>query len=134
MQGVMRSGQTRRPYGRNNGNNSYRSQQQISHRSQTLESNGPNIKIRGTPHQIFERYVALAREASTSGDRVAAENLYQHAEHYFRVMNAANEGYQHRVMPPTAAADLETERAEENGSEMAGPVRTSLSNRQPYPA
>jgi hypothetical protein len=120
MQGVMRSGQTRRPYGRNNGNKSYRSQQQISHRSQTLESNGPNIKIRGTPHQIFERYVALAREASTSGDRVAAENLYQHAEHYFRVMNAANEGYQHRVMPPTAAANLETERAEEDDSEMAG--------------
>jgi hypothetical protein len=134
MQGVMRSGQTRRPYGRNNGNKSYRSQQQISHRSQTLESNGPNIKIRGTPHQIFERYVALAREASTSGDRVAAENLYQHAEHYFRVMNAANEGYQHRVMPPSAAANLETERAEEDDSEMAGPVRTSLSNRQPYPA
>jgi hypothetical protein len=134
MQGVMRSGQTRRPYGRNNGNNSYRSQQQIPHRSQTLESNGPNIKIRGNPHQIFERYVALAREASTSGDRVAAENLYQHAEHYFRVMNAANEGYQHRVMPPTAAADLETERAEEDGSEMAGPVRTSLSNRQPHSA
>ena len=37
-------------------------------------------------------------------------------------------------MPPTAAADFETERAEEDGSEMAGPVRTSLSNRQPYSA
>jgi hypothetical protein len=47
-------------------------------------------------------------------------------------MNAANEG--HRAMPPTAVADLETERAEEDGSEMAGPVRTSLSNRQPYSA
>jgi len=104
----------------------------MPHRSQNFESNGPNVKIRGTPHQIFERYVALAREASTSGDRVAAENLYQHAEHYFRVMNAANEG--HRAMPPTAVADLETERAEEDGSEMAGPVRTSLSNQQPYSA
>src|ERR1700674_4738537 len=49
------------------------------HRSQTLDSNGPNIKIRGDPPQIFERYVALAREAFTSGDRVAAENLYQRA-------------------------------------------------------
>jgi hypothetical protein len=130
----MRPGQTRRPHGRNNGNNPYHNRQQIPHRSQNFESNGPNVKIRGTPHQIFERYVALAREASTSGDRVAAENLYQHAEHYFRVMNAANEGHQHRAMPPTAAADLETERAEEDGSEMAGPVRTSLSNRQPYSA
>ena len=128
----MKPGQARRPHGRNNGNNPYHKRQQIPHRSQTLESNGPNVKIRGTPHQIFERYVALAREASTSGDRVAAENLYQHAEHYFRVMNAANEGHEHRAMLPTAAADLETERAEEDGSEMAGPVRPSPSNRQPY--
>src|SRR6202023_2513072 len=81
--GNMRPGQTRRPYGHNNNNNSYRNRQQIPNRSQTLDSNGPNVKIRGTPSQIFERYVALAREASTSGDRVAAENLYQHAEHYF---------------------------------------------------
>src|SRR6202521_3947293 len=73
------------------------------------DSNGPNVKIRGNPHQIFERYVALAREASTSGDRVAAENLYQHAEHYFRIMNAANEGHQHRAMRPDAPADVETE-------------------------
>ena len=131
----MRPGQTGRPDGRHNGNNNpYRNRQQMPHRGQILDSNGPNVKIRGSSHQIFERYVALAREASTSGERVAAENLYQHAEHYFRVMNAANEGHQHRVMPPTAATDLETERAEEEGAEMAGPVRTSLSNRQPYSA
>jgi len=78
-------------------------------RGQSLDSNGPNVKIRGTPHQILERYIALAREASTSGDRVAAENLYQHAEHYFRVMNAANEGQQQRAMRPGAPADLQTE-------------------------
>jgi Domain of unknown function (DUF4167) len=118
----MRPGQTRRPQGRYNGNNSYRSQQQIPNRSQILDSNGPNIKIRGTPHQIFERYVALAREASTSGDRVAAENLYQHAEHYFRIMNAANEGQQHRATRPDAPADVETEMAEEEGSKMAVPM------------
>jgi Domain of unknown function (DUF4167) len=132
--GVMRPGQTSRPYGRNNGNNSYRNRQQIPNRSQTLDSNGPNVKIRGTAHQIFERYVALAREASTSGDRVAAENLYQHAEHYFRIMNAANEGHQHRAMRPDAPTDVETEMAEEEGSEMAGPVRASPSDRQPYSA
>ena len=130
----MRPGQTGRPYGRNNGNNSYRNRQQIPNRSQTLDSNGPSVKIRGTPHQIFERYVALAREASTSGDRVAAENLYQHAEHYFRIMNAANEGHQHRAARPDASADVETEMAEEEGSEMAGQVRASPSERQPYSA
>ena len=87
--GVMRPGQTSRPHGRNNGNNPYRDRQQIPPGSQTLDSNGPNVKIRGNPHQIFDRYVALGREASTSGDRVNTENLYQHAEHYFRVMKAA---------------------------------------------
>jgi hypothetical protein len=131
MQGVMRPGQTRRPYGRNNGNNSYRNRHQIPNRGQTLDSNGPNVKIRGNPHQIFERYVALAREASTSGDRVAAENLYQHAEHYFRIMNAANEGHPHRATRPVAPADVETEMAEEEGS---GPVRASPGDRQPYSA
>src|SRR5437867_8386623 len=115
----MRPGQTGRPHGRNNGNNPYRNRQQIPHRGQTLDRNGPNVKIRGSPRQIVERYVALAREALTSGDRVAAENLYQHAEHYFRVMNAAaNEGHQHRATRPTAPADLETEMAEEQGSDM----------------
>jgi len=104
----------------------------MPHRSQTLDSNGPNVKIRGSSHQIFERYVALAREASTSGDRVAAENLYQHAEHYFRVMNAAAEGHQHQATHPIAPADLETEMAEGDGSEMTGPARTPSSDKQPY--
>jgi hypothetical protein len=49
-------------------------------------------------------------------------------------MNAANEGHQHYAVPPTPAADLEIDKAEEDGSEMAGSVRTSLSNRQPYSA
>ena len=124
----MRPGQTNRPYGRNNGN-IYRNRQQLPRGSHTLDSNGPNIKIRGTAHQIFERYVALAREASTSGDLVAAENLYQHAEHYFRVMNAGNEGPQHHATRPAAPDDVGTEIAEEEGSEMAG---TSPMDRQPY--
>src|SRR5215510_1235684 len=131
----MRPGQTGRPHGRHNGNNNpYRNRQQMSHRSQTLDSNGPNVKIRGSSHQIFERYVALAREASTSGDRVGAENLYQHAEHYFRVMNAASEGHQPPTVRPTAPADLQTEMAEEERSGMVGPARASPSDRQIYPA
>ena len=128
----MRPGQTGRPHGRHSGNNPYRNRQQIPHRGQTFDSNGPNVKIRGSSHQIFERYIALAREASTSGDRVAAENLYQHAEHYFRVMNAASEGHQHYATHPTAPADLETEIAEEDGTEMTSPARTPSSDKQPY--
>jgi hypothetical protein len=101
-------------------------------RGQSLDSNGPNVKIRGTPHQIFERYVALAREASTSGDRVAAENLYQHAEHYFRVMNAATEGQQQRAMRPAAPTDLPAEMSAEDRSEPVGSTPPSPSDRQPY--
>src|SRR5207247_9701534 len=77
------------------------------HRSQTFESNGPSVKIRGNAYQVFERYVALAREAQASGDRVAAENLYQHAEHYFRIMNALGEGQGQGPPRPTTPADLE---------------------------
>src|SRR5712671_7780741 len=125
----MRPGQTSRPRSRSNGNNSYRNRQQIPNRSQTLDSNGPNVKIRGNPHQIFERYVALGREASTSGDRVNTENLYQHAEHYFRVMKAANEGHQQRATRPSTPTDLQTEMSEEETSEIDGPARTSPSQR-----
>lgn len=128
----MRTGQSGRPYGRNFGNNANRNRQQMPQRGQSLDSNGPNVKIRGTPHQIFERYITLAREASTSGDRVAAENLYQHAEHYFRVMNAANEGQQHRAMRPAASADLPTEVSAEERSETVGSTPASPSDRQPY--
>src|SRR5271156_2994164 len=113
----MRAGQNGRSHGRNNGNNPYRNRQQIPHRGQTLDSNGPNVKIRGNPHQIFERYVALAREAITSGDRIAAENLYQHAEHYFRVMNANGEGNPHGAPRPMTPADLEAGGSEAEGRE-----------------
>jgi Domain of unknown function (DUF4167) len=128
----MRTGQTSRPYGRNYGNNANRNRQQMPQRGQSLDSNGPNVKIRGTPHQIFERYITLAREASSSGDRVAAENLYQHAEHYFRVMNAANEGQQHRAMRPAASADLQTEAASAERSETVGSAPASPSDGQSY--
>ena len=50
------------------------------------ESNGPDVKIRGTASHVAEKYLQLARDAQSSGDPIAAENYYQHAEHYFRVM------------------------------------------------
>ena len=77
------------------------------HRSQSFESNGPSVKIRGNAYQVFERYIAMAREAQTSGDRVAAENLYQHAEHYFRIMNAQGEGQGGAPPRPMTPADME---------------------------
>jgi len=74
----------------------------MPHRLQTFDSNGPSVKIRGNAYQVYERYQALAREAQTSGDRVAAENLYQHAEHYYRIMSAMgeNQGQGGQPRPP----------------------------------
>ena len=57
--------------------------------ARTYESNGPDVKVRGTALHIAEKYVQLARDAQSSGDRVQAENYLQHAEHYFRIVNAA---------------------------------------------
>ena len=56
--------------------------------TRSYESNGGDVKIRGTALHIAEKYVQLARDASSSGDRVAAENYLQHAEHYYRILAA----------------------------------------------
>jgi hypothetical protein len=59
--------------------------------TRVYESNGPDVKIRGTANHVAEKYIQLARDATASGDPVAAENYYQHAEHYFRLIAAAQE-------------------------------------------
>ncbi|MBM6593408.1 DUF4167 domain-containing protein [Microvirga pudoricolor] len=70
--------------------------------TRSYESNGPDVKIRGTAQHIAEKYSQLARDATASGDPVAAENYFQHAEHYFRIIATAQEqlreqyGYQQR--------------------------------------
>src|SRR5260221_14664919 len=61
--------------------------------TRVYESNGPEIKIRGTASHIAEKYLQLARDGQSSGDPVAAENYYQHAEHYFRIIAAAQEQF-----------------------------------------
>src|SRR5262250_1294910 len=61
--------------------------------TRVYESNGPDVKIRGTASHIAEKYIQLARDAQGSGDPVAAENYYQHAEHYFRLIAAAQEQF-----------------------------------------
>lgn len=56
--------------------------------NRALDSNGPDVRIRGTANQIYDKYLTLARDASSSGDRIKAENYLQHAEHYFRVIRS----------------------------------------------
>jgi hypothetical protein len=109
----MRSGPDQRPRGRFTANRPFRQQPRSPQNNQTLDSNGPDTKIRGSAYQIFERYLALAREAMTSDDRVAAENFYQHAEHYFRINNAPREDDRQGAPPrPATPADLEMNSAE----------------------
>ncbi len=57
-------------------------------RSQVFDSNGPDVRIRGTAHQVTEKYVALAKDASSAGDRILAESYLQHAEHYQRIISS----------------------------------------------
>jgi len=70
----------------NNGNNNRRGPNPLT---RTYESNGPDVKIRGTAQQVADKYATLARDAQSSGDRVMAENYLQHAEHYNRIIAAA---------------------------------------------
>lgn len=81
----MRNGQNKRMRGRN----------RKSHNPLTrvYESNGPDVKIRGTASHIADKYMQLARDSQTSGDPVSAENYFQHAEHYFRLIATANEQF-----------------------------------------
>lgn len=72
---------SRRSRGRGNG------RRNNSNRLQTYDSNGPDVRIRGTAYQINEKYVALARDAASAGDHTLAENYLQHAEHYQRIIN-----------------------------------------------
>jgi hypothetical protein len=64
--------------------------------NRTFDSAGPEIKIRGSAAHVYEKYLQLARDANSAGDRVAAENYLQHAEHYYRIMAASQpqQGYQ----------------------------------------
>ena len=56
--------------------------------NRTFDSSGPEIKIRGSAAHVYEKYLQLARDANSGGDRVMAENYLQHAEHYYRIMAA----------------------------------------------
>ncbi|MBV9985506.1 DUF4167 domain-containing protein [Bradyrhizobium sp.] len=94
----MRNGQNnKRMRNRNNNNNNRRGQNPMT---RVFESNGPDIKIRGTASHVAEKYVQLARDARSSGDPIAAENYYQHAEHYFRLIAAAQEQFRQNQPQP----------------------------------
>ena len=99
--------------------------QHVPSKNETFDSNGPEVRVRGNAHQVLEKYLALARDAQAAGDRIAAENYFQHAEHYFRIINANGEGNgrprQHprqegEGQPQPAAAPGATQQPHTNGS------------------
>ena len=74
----------KRHRGRNRNNN--RNRQPNNNPNRSMDSNGPDIKVRGSASTIYEKYITLARDARSGGSRVKAENYFQHAEHYLRIV------------------------------------------------
>jgi Domain of unknown function (DUF4167) len=96
----MRNGQNNKRMRNRNNNNNNNNRRGQNPMTRVFESNGPDIKIRGTASHVAEKYVQLARDARSSGDPVAAENYYQHAEHYFRLIAAAQEQFRQNQPQP----------------------------------
>src|SRR6188472_3000337 len=115
----MRNGQNnkrmKRMRNRNNNNNHNNNRRGQNPMTRVYESNGPDIKIRGTASHVAEKYVQLARDARSSGDPVAAENYYQHAEHYFRLIAAAQEQFRQNQPQPRTENEMPAEEHDEEG-------------------
>lgn len=84
-----------------------------NNRMQVFDSNGPEVRIRGTAFQIFEKYQALAKDAASMGDRVLAESYLQHAEHYQRIIGQWND-----AMPQRSDTDYRQEQTQVTESEV----------------
>lgn len=83
--------------------------------SRSFESNGPDVKIRGTAQHIADKYIHLARDAQTSGDPVLSEAYFQHAEHFYRIVAAAQQQMNQPVIVKRADDPIEAEEGDEDG-------------------
>ena len=72
--------------GHNNHHKQHHNPNRPPNRNQMFDSSGPDVRVRGNAHQVFDKYQALAREAAASGDRIQAEAYWQYADHYFRMI------------------------------------------------
>ncbi len=109
-------------------------------RNHVFDSSGPDLRIRGTAQQLFEKYLQLGRDATGSGDRVMAESYFQYAEHYFRILNAINQasqqqnagqgnGQQHQGAPQYNGH----QRRDRDGNETEEPQPPLANGPQPQP-
>ena len=92
---------------RQRGRNNNGGRKHVNPLSRNFESNGPDVKVRGNAAHIAEKYLQLARDAQSSGDPVLAENYLQHAEHYFRIVAAAQPQNQFRPDQPGQVQELD---------------------------
>ena len=85
--------------------------------NRSYDSNGPDVRVRGTASQVYDKYQALARDAMSAGDRVMAENYLQHAEHYYRIV-LSHQPPQTEQAPVSDSEEAEAVAAEadENGA------------------
>lgn len=81
--------------------------------SRSYESNGPDVKIRGTAQHIADKYINLARDAQSSGDTVLSEAYFQHAEHFYRIVAAAQQQMNQQVNVKRADDPLDSEEGDE---------------------
>ena len=130
----MRNRNNNTNHSNNNNNNNRRGQNPMT---RVFESNGPDIKIRGTASHVAEKYVQLARDARSSGDPVASENYYQHAEHYFRLIATAQEQFRQNQPQPRSenemASDDNGDDESENFSNFGAEPGFAPSQQQPQP-
>ena len=84
--------------------------------NRSYDSNGPEVRVRGTAAQVYEKYQALARDAMLTGDRVNAENLQQHAEHYFRIMQTLQPPQTENKSADAESKDENNEATSANGA------------------
>ncbi|MGN6684966.1 MAG: DUF4167 domain-containing protein [Devosia sp.] len=92
---------------RQRGRNNNGGRKHVNPLSRNFESNGPDVKVRGNAAHIAEKYLQLARDAQSSGDPVLAENYLQHAEHYFRIVAAAQAQAQFRPDQPNQLPEMD---------------------------
>jgi len=96
--------------------------------SRLFESNGPDIKIKGSAIQIVEKYQALSREYQSSGDPISAESCLQHAEHYQRIIEANELKSQKNQIDQSAEPNPNNEELKsENSTDQEGAEVTSQS-------
>ena len=100
--------------------------------NRSIDSQGPEVKIRGNAQQVYDKYTALARDAFSSGDRIRGESLQQHAEHYYRMLQAMQPkdrpqdqqqtGQQDQASPKAEQAERDGQARHQNKDHGEGPT------------